>query len=215
MCCFITALLLFGPRLATVVWYLIEPARFNLAFNTLVIPCLGFIFLPWTLLSYLLVWQPAAGVVGFGWIIVGLGLLADIATYRAAATAIATAFRVTSSRKRRFAAALKRRCATFSFTVVMRYSKSGAPTFFRRRAHDPSDKSTPASTTAAGPGLVAHRARQHRADQHVGRSAGRSLRTQPATAGRGAGKQPEDRCFTARLRRMGNGARPPEFADEK
>ena len=81
MCCFITALLLFGPRLATIVWYLIEPARFNLAFNTLLIPCLGFIFLPWTLLAYMVVWQPVAGVVGFGWIIVGLGLLADIGTY--------------------------------------------------------------------------------------------------------------------------------------
>ena len=81
MCCFITVLLLLGPRFATIVWYIADPARFNAAFNTLVIPCLGFIFLPWTLLAYLLVWQPAAGVVGFGWVIVGLGLLADIGTY--------------------------------------------------------------------------------------------------------------------------------------
>jgi hypothetical protein len=81
MCCVITVLLLLGPRFATIVWYIADPSRFNLAFNTLVIPCLGFIFLPWTLLSYLVVWQPAVGVVGFGWVIVGLGLLADIATY--------------------------------------------------------------------------------------------------------------------------------------
>jgi hypothetical protein len=81
MCCFITALLLFGPRLATVIWYLIEPARFNLAFNTLLIPCLGFIFLPWTLLAYLVAFIPGAGVAGFGWVVVGLGLLADIGTY--------------------------------------------------------------------------------------------------------------------------------------
>ena len=80
MCCFITVLLLFGPRLATVVWYLIEPARFNMAFNTFLIPCLGFLFLPWTLLAYLAVWTPV-GVQGFGWVIVGLGVLADIATY--------------------------------------------------------------------------------------------------------------------------------------
>ena len=60
---------------------LADPARFNLAFNTLVVPCLGFIFLPWTLLAYLVVWIPSTGVTGFGWVIVGLGLLADIATY--------------------------------------------------------------------------------------------------------------------------------------
>lgn len=81
MCCFITVLLFFGPRFATLVWYIANPSRFNLAFNTLVVPCLGFIFLPWTLLAYLVVWQPTAGVVGFGWIVVGLGLLADIGTY--------------------------------------------------------------------------------------------------------------------------------------
>ena len=81
MCCFITVLLLLGPRFAAIVWYIIDPARFNAAFNTLLIPCLGFLFLPWTLLAYLVVWQPAVGVAGFGWIVVGLGLLADIATY--------------------------------------------------------------------------------------------------------------------------------------
>ncbi len=80
MCCFITVLFLFGPRLATVVWYLIDPARFALAFNTFLLPCLGFLFLPWTLLAYLAAWTPA-GVIGFGWVIVGLGVLADIATY--------------------------------------------------------------------------------------------------------------------------------------
>ncbi len=81
MCCFITVLLLFGPRFATLVWYIAQPARFNLAFNTIWIPCLGFIFLPWTLLTYLVAWQPVAGVEGFGWVVVGLGLLADIGTY--------------------------------------------------------------------------------------------------------------------------------------
>ena len=81
MCCFITVLLLLGPRAAAIVWYIVDPSRFNLAFNTLVIPCLGFIFLPWTLLMYLAAWQPVAGVTGFGWVVVGLGLLLDIMTY--------------------------------------------------------------------------------------------------------------------------------------
>ncbi len=80
MCCFITALLLFGPRLAVVVWWLVEPARFNAAVTGFLIPCLGFIFLPWTLLAYLVAWQ-VGGIQGFGWVVVGLGFLADIATY--------------------------------------------------------------------------------------------------------------------------------------
>jgi hypothetical protein len=79
MCCFFTALFLFGPRLATVLWYLVNPIYFNAAFDGFLFPCLGFLFLPWTLLSYLAVYP--AGVTGFDWVIIGLGFLADLATY--------------------------------------------------------------------------------------------------------------------------------------
>ncbi len=79
MCCFITALFLFGPRVAIVLWYLVNPVYFNAAFQTFLVPCLGFIFLPWTLLAYLAVYP--GGVNGFDWVIIGLGVLADIATY--------------------------------------------------------------------------------------------------------------------------------------
>jgi hypothetical protein len=81
MCCFITALLLFGPRFAIIIWWFVEPARFNAALSSFIISCLGFIFLPWTMLAYLVSWQPIVGIQGFGWVVVGLGLLADIATY--------------------------------------------------------------------------------------------------------------------------------------
>jgi hypothetical protein len=79
MCCFITALFLFGPRLATILWYLVDQVYFMAAFDGWLFPCLGFIFLPWTLLSYLVVYP--MGVTGFDWVILGLGVLADIATY--------------------------------------------------------------------------------------------------------------------------------------
>ena len=79
MCCFFTALVFFGPRLAILVWWLINPLYINSAFDTFILPLLGFIFLPWTLLMYLIVFP--GGVVGFDWLIVGLGLLADIASY--------------------------------------------------------------------------------------------------------------------------------------
>ncbi len=81
MCCVVTAFLLFGPRLAIIVGYLLDPAGFNAAMGSFLLTCLGFIFLPWTLLAYVLVWQPAVGVQGFGWVIVGLGFFVDITSY--------------------------------------------------------------------------------------------------------------------------------------
>jgi hypothetical protein len=79
MCCLFTTLLLLGPRAGVLVWWLINPARFSLAFSTFIWPLLGFLFLPWTTLMYLLVFP--MGVVGFDWIWLGLGVLADIGTY--------------------------------------------------------------------------------------------------------------------------------------
>lgn len=79
MCCFFTALVLFGPRLGILVWWLIQPVRWNAAFETFIWPFLGFLFLPWTTLMYVLVFT--GGITGFDWIWLGLGLLADISSY--------------------------------------------------------------------------------------------------------------------------------------
>ena len=79
MCCFFTALILFGPRLAILVWWLIDAARWGAAFNSFIWALLGFIFLPWTTIMYVLVFP--GGVTGFDWIWLGLGLLADIFSY--------------------------------------------------------------------------------------------------------------------------------------
>ncbi len=58
MCCLFTTLVLIGPRAAIFVWWLINPLRFSFAFNTVILPILGIIFLPWTTLMYLIVWSP-------------------------------------------------------------------------------------------------------------------------------------------------------------
>ena len=54
MCCFITALMLLGPRFAFLVYWLIAPIRVNLAFANLNFPwlvgLLGLVFAPWTVL---------------------------------------------------------------------------------------------------------------------------------------------------------------------
>ena len=79
MCCFFTALVLFGPRLAILIWWLIDPTRWNAAFNSFLWALLGFLFLPWTTIMYVLVFP--GGVTGFDWIWLGLGLLVDIGSY--------------------------------------------------------------------------------------------------------------------------------------
>ena len=78
MCCLVTTLLLLGPRVATLVWWLVNPTRFNLAFNSVILPVLGFLFLPWTTLMYLAVWSPGQGVQGFDWVWLVIALLIDI-----------------------------------------------------------------------------------------------------------------------------------------
>jgi len=81
MCCFITILFLLGPRFATLIWWLINPVRFNVAFSSFIWPILGVIFLPWTTLMYLIVWSPVTGVYGLDWLWLALAVLADLGTY--------------------------------------------------------------------------------------------------------------------------------------
>lgn len=82
MCCFFTALVFFGPRLGVLVYWLIPAGRLRIAgtFNTFIWPLLGLIFLPWTLLMYIIVVGPGS-IVGFDWVWLGLGLLVDILSY--------------------------------------------------------------------------------------------------------------------------------------
>lgn len=75
MCCVITILLLIGPRAAALVWSLLEPTRWQV-FDNLVLPCLGILFLPWTLLAYVLL--APDGVGGIEWVVVIIAFLIDI-----------------------------------------------------------------------------------------------------------------------------------------
>jgi hypothetical protein len=80
MCCFITTLMLFGPRLAILVWWIFSPVYFNAVFNSFFLAILGWAFLPWTTLMYL-AFYGANGIVGFDYVFIAMGLFADIATY--------------------------------------------------------------------------------------------------------------------------------------
>jgi len=77
MCCVFTVLVFLGPRAGALIWWLVNPARWNLAFTSFIWPILGIIFVPWTTLMYMIVFP--GGVVGLDWLWLGLGLVADIA----------------------------------------------------------------------------------------------------------------------------------------
>lgn len=80
MCCLLTVLLFLGPRAALALWWVFDMQRFNIVYNTFVLPFLGFLFLPFTTIMYTLVWQPT-GIEGFNWVWIGLAVVLDIASY--------------------------------------------------------------------------------------------------------------------------------------
>jgi hypothetical protein len=76
MCCLFTSLFLLGPRFANVIWWILQPARWDHAFSTVLWPILGIIFAPWTTMMYVIV-QPG-GVTGLDWLWIALGIFADV-----------------------------------------------------------------------------------------------------------------------------------------
>ena len=80
MCCLFTVLVFLGPRAAILVWWLLDTARWEAAFDNFFWAFAGFIFAPWTTLFYVLV-ANGGGISGFDWIWIGLGILADLASW--------------------------------------------------------------------------------------------------------------------------------------
>jgi hypothetical protein len=81
MCCAIAFLGILGPRALIVFWWLVDPTRWSVTFNNQVLlPALGFVFLPWTTIMYVLFWSPS-GLPLLGWLFVILGVVADLGTY--------------------------------------------------------------------------------------------------------------------------------------
>jgi hypothetical protein len=73
------ALVFFGPRGLMFFWWLIDPVRWNLTFNTVIWPLVGFVFAPWTTLAYLAV--APGGISLGGWLFISLAFLIDLASY--------------------------------------------------------------------------------------------------------------------------------------
>jgi len=79
MCCLVALLLLLGPRAGILVWWLVDQPRWERAFDTFLIPLLGFFLLPWTTLAYVLVFP--GGIEGFDFVWLIIAVLVDLGAY--------------------------------------------------------------------------------------------------------------------------------------
>ena len=81
MGCFVALLALFSPRLALFAIFLFSD-MLSRAFDSWLLPLLGFFLLPWTTLAYAVMWDIGTReVTGFEWFIVVLAFLIDLGSY--------------------------------------------------------------------------------------------------------------------------------------
>jgi hypothetical protein len=81
MPCLVALLALISPRLAIFVLWLFSNVL-DRAYDSWLLPLLGFFLLPWTTLAHAMMWDTGTRTVdGFEWFIVILAFLADLASY--------------------------------------------------------------------------------------------------------------------------------------
>jgi hypothetical protein len=81
MPCLIALFALISPRLALFFVWIFSDILSG-AYDSWIVPVLGFFLLPWTTLAYAVMWDAGTNKVsGFEWFIVALAFLADLASY--------------------------------------------------------------------------------------------------------------------------------------
>jgi hypothetical protein len=75
--CLLAMAAAFAPRLVLIIMWIVGP-RINAAFETWIWPLLGLIFLPYTTIMFVLVWNPVTGVYGWDWVWIALGVWMDV-----------------------------------------------------------------------------------------------------------------------------------------
>jgi hypothetical protein len=81
MPCVAVLLAIISPRLALVVVAIFSDIL-SRAFDSWVLPLIGFFILPWTTLAYGVMWDIGTHKVsGFEWFVVGLAFLVDLGSY--------------------------------------------------------------------------------------------------------------------------------------
>jgi hypothetical protein len=82
MGCLLALLALISPRLVLVLMWLFSEVL-SRAFDSWIVPLLGFFLLPWTTLTFAAFWDwgPGRHVTGIEWIFIVLALLIDLGSY--------------------------------------------------------------------------------------------------------------------------------------
>jgi hypothetical protein len=81
MPCLIALFALISPRLALFFVWIFSDILSG-AYDSWIVPVIGFFLLPWTTLAYAVMWDAGTNKVsGFEWFIVALAFLADVASY--------------------------------------------------------------------------------------------------------------------------------------
>jgi hypothetical protein len=79
--CFLLLFALISPRLAIILVWIFSDIL-SKAYDSWVVPFLGFFLLPWTTLAYAVMWDTGShGVHDFEWFIVILAFLFDLGSY--------------------------------------------------------------------------------------------------------------------------------------
>ena len=75
----LTALVSGGSRLLLLMYWISRPVQWNLAFNGgFLLPCLGFLFLPFTTLVYVWLVQGIGAINGIDWLWLILAFMIDV-----------------------------------------------------------------------------------------------------------------------------------------
>ena len=67
-------------RIMLLMYWIARPVQMNATFSTFILPCLGFMILPFTTLMYVLLWTPGVGIQGLDWLWLGIAVLLDVAS---------------------------------------------------------------------------------------------------------------------------------------
>jgi hypothetical protein len=74
-------------RIALLMAWFARPAMMNAAFGSFIIPCLGFLFVPFTTLMYVILIQGVGKIQGLDWLWLVLAFIMDLASIGAAGAA--------------------------------------------------------------------------------------------------------------------------------
>lgn len=80
MGCLVLLFALISPRVAIIVTWL-ATNLLSRAFDSWLVPFIGFFVLPWTTLAYVWMWDSGHRVHGFEWFVVGIAFVADLSSH--------------------------------------------------------------------------------------------------------------------------------------